>query len=1088
MQQHIKDYYTSREECYAARRNPKPQTNPRYRNFKQQHFTAGDEEQFQTFRDISNSPNICTDITLQSLSYKNIFEDIDTFKGWKKNSDLNATCVIDTFRYIFYKFKKGIYIKIEENKLRVFLPFSNAKFVNEWSERIQVDPSKYKSIEDLLEKTATLGGHKFNRNYVEMNISRWYGNNCLVRYDKTEGDSNVGNLRNMLEELCARRKIPDIEFFMNRRDFPIITRDDTEPYNHLWDSTNQPLVSHLYDKYSPIMSMSSGKRYADIAMPTWEDWARVQSKDGIWFPKECSDYSTSDFNMNWSSKKPTAVFRGSSTGCGIEISTNPRLKIAQLSIDLVSKSLDPPLLDAGITKWNLRPRKYQGNKYFDTLSSDIDLPLVEKLTPAEQSNFKYIVNIDGHVSAFRLSLELAMNSVILLVESESEYRLWYSNLLKPNVHYIPIKSDLLDLVSKIEWCRNNDKKCEEIADNGYRFYLKYLQKDGILDFMQKSLIDMKREMGVYLYNSITPLDLMIEYERENIDHYFPKTDKTLSDIGKNLCIRRTSGLLGGMQLLVNFILSFENLNIEDIRPFFYNKLGQIRDLQVAGFPLVVKSSQDTVKIKEHIHETYICTKCINELSNKIPNFMFVLSGYYNPEFKSYNVVSEKISGPTLDYFIRSREFSMNTYLRIIAQLCLGLSVAQQDFAFVHNDLTPWNIILNLQSSEISFDYIIADDNVIRTTTNIVPVIIDFGKSHVIYNNMHHGFINMFSSSTIQDIVILLVTSINLILESHRLTETDSIQLLWLANFLSGTKYAPNKFETLDELQNFVALEKNYSRLMSSQKFELEDKNPMDLFKYIVNSDYIFEGTPPFEAIKSTEYVNIMNGGNKRQVFDYVLSTTDEQRLKSFTDVFERVMSCSLPSSRDDILNVYILQEISRNLENTAYDLSLYSGLDSSKFPIIATSYDFLLQHYKPTELLVKKSDLPKVSRHKSSKLPRYTEETFLLPPRILELLRLVNQSTDTNYTEYINILLDILYSKGWFQLESRQKELLREYSKDFLYLDTCKLQTQIANSNSLVWISSRIFNLDLKEAMKLKSCKSIEKYIEIYKNILDKTV
>ena len=208
-----KDYYTSQEECNTAKRIPKLQSNPRYRNFKQHHFTAGDEEQFQTFRDISNSDNICADITLQDLPYKNIFEGIKTFDSWEKNSGLKATCVIDTFRYIFYKFKKGIYIKIEKNALKVFLPFSNSKFVNEWSDRIQVDPSKYKSIEDLLEKTAIQGGHRFNKNYVEMNIRRWYGNNCLVRYDKTEGDSNVGNLKNMLEELCAQRIIPDIEFF-----------------------------------------------------------------------------------------------------------------------------------------------------------------------------------------------------------------------------------------------------------------------------------------------------------------------------------------------------------------------------------------------------------------------------------------------------------------------------------------------------------------------------------------------------------------------------------------------------------------------------------------------------------------------------------------------------------------------------------------------------------------------------------------------------------------------------------------------------------------------------------------------------------
>ena len=43
----------------------------------------------------------------------------------------------------------------------------------------------------------------------------------------------------------------------------------------------------------------------------------------------------------------------------------------------------------------------------------------------EQSNHKYILNIDGHVKAFRLGNELRMGSVILLVDSP--YTLWFQD-------------------------------------------------------------------------------------------------------------------------------------------------------------------------------------------------------------------------------------------------------------------------------------------------------------------------------------------------------------------------------------------------------------------------------------------------------------------------------------------------------------------------------------------------------------------------------------------------------------------------------------------------------------------------------------
>ncbi len=39
--------------------------------------------------------------------------------------------------------------------------------------------------------------------------------------------------------------------------------------------------------------------------------------------------------------------------------------------------------------------------------------------------------------------------------------MWFSHLLKPYIHYVPVKSDLSDLIEKIQWCRDNDEKCKE---------------------------------------------------------------------------------------------------------------------------------------------------------------------------------------------------------------------------------------------------------------------------------------------------------------------------------------------------------------------------------------------------------------------------------------------------------------------------------------------------------------------------------------------------------------------------------------------------------------------------------------------------
>ena len=48
---------------------------------------------------------------------------------------------------------------------------------------------------------------------------------------------------------------------------------------------------------------------------------------------------------------------------------------------------------------------------------------------------------------------------------------------------------------------------------------------GILDYMQKTLVDMKDEMGIYLYNNSNILEDQIEKESTSISYDYPKTNK-----------------------------------------------------------------------------------------------------------------------------------------------------------------------------------------------------------------------------------------------------------------------------------------------------------------------------------------------------------------------------------------------------------------------------------------------------------------------------------------------------------------------------------------------------------------------------------
>ena len=59
-------------------------------------------------------------------------------------------------------------------------------------------------------------------------------------------------------------------------------------------------------------------------------------------------------NKDWKKKEEIAIFRGGATGCGLDIETNPRLMVCYLS------TKNPELLDAGITDFNAKGKKYSG--------------------------------------------------------------------------------------------------------------------------------------------------------------------------------------------------------------------------------------------------------------------------------------------------------------------------------------------------------------------------------------------------------------------------------------------------------------------------------------------------------------------------------------------------------------------------------------------------------------------------------------------------------------------------------------------------------------------------------------------------------
>jgi len=360
--------------------------------------------------------------------------------------------------------------------------------------KIKIDKTKYKDLDDFIKKN----NEEYFRNLkiVKNQEDSIYFTDCYINLwsipDLPQPSWWIYIYQyDMLNQKIKNKKKNDVEFILNYKDQNILVKDGkTNPHYNLLGNLTTPLKKQ-YKSFIPILNIGSHIKYADLPIPTNDDWEICTNKIYLGACRDLYFNVKKDINTNFDSKINTAIFRGSSTGCGTIIKNNPRLKAAYLTKRLykhpefgINNNRDGILyLDARITKFSSKVKKHYSDEYIHFVEpKKLKLKTSSKMNINSISNYKYILSIEGNIAAFRLSLELGYNSVILLVKSD--YYIWYQPLLKPWIHYVPIKHDLSDLVSKIDWCKKNNNKCKQIANNSFQFYKKYINKNAIYDYLE----------------------------------------------------------------------------------------------------------------------------------------------------------------------------------------------------------------------------------------------------------------------------------------------------------------------------------------------------------------------------------------------------------------------------------------------------------------------------------------------------------------------------------------------------------------------------------------------------------------------------
>ncbi|XP_063726451.1 protein O-glucosyltransferase 2-like isoform X2 [Symsagittifera roscoffensis] len=223
-------------------------------------------------------------------------------------------------------------------------------------------------------------------------------------------------------------KLEDTEFVMNLGDWPGEKRKVDE----------SPLA---------ILTWGGSKDTRDISVPTWDLTKKTYSS----LLQESVDVQTTAASSltEWEQKIEKGFFRGRD-------SRKERLELVRLA------KRYPDKLDAGLTNYF----------FFRRAGEEEELGKVERVSMNKFHDFKYQINMDGTVAAYRLPILLAGNSVVFKHES-NYYEHFYSQLI-PWTHYIPFHANLSDLVNKIDWARDNDVTAQKIGKKGREFVMNNL--------------------------------------------------------------------------------------------------------------------------------------------------------------------------------------------------------------------------------------------------------------------------------------------------------------------------------------------------------------------------------------------------------------------------------------------------------------------------------------------------------------------------------------------------------------------------------------------------------------------------------------
>lgn len=179
---------------------------------------------------------------------------------------------------------------------------------------------------------------------------------------------------------------------------------------------------------------------------------------------------------SWNSKINKLVWRG---GPNDGIYTPDTISIYPRGRLVLMAECDPDRIDASFNNYppNFMTFRNEFSQRFPT----------RFISPLEMARYKYQIDLDGVTATFT-GLAWKLLSGSLVFKQQSANKTWFHDLLKPWVHYIPVRKDLNDLRQKLDWAQSNDNECQVIGCSARKLALSSILPKKMKEYCAEILI------------------------------------------------------------------------------------------------------------------------------------------------------------------------------------------------------------------------------------------------------------------------------------------------------------------------------------------------------------------------------------------------------------------------------------------------------------------------------------------------------------------------------------------------------------------------------------------------------------------------